>query len=186
MAIPSLGKTLFATGASTALVLALAPGAWAGTRFHDTGSETFDACGLTGIVRTWDAMVNEQQTPHGTAGLVYWVDSIHGVDRVINPLTGLAYTHVYNHVIKDQQITDNGDGTLTLTEHGAGGDSWIAPDGTVQRDTGTVTWQILVDDAGTPTDPSDDEFLQYLGNVRESTGTNIDTDFCDDFLRFTS
>ncbi len=34
----------------------------------------------------------------------------------------------------------------------------------------------LVDNGGTPSDPSDDEFLKFLGVVKESTGRT--DDFC--------
>ena len=37
--------------------------------------------------------------------------------------------------------------------------------------------EVLIDDGGTPTDPFDDEFLEFLGVVKESTGRS--DDFCD-------
>ena len=39
-----------------------------------------------------------------------------------------------------------------------------------------MRFKILIDHGGTPTDPSDDEFLEFLGVVKESTGRS--DDFC--------
>ena len=47
----------------------------------------------------------------------------------------------------------------------------------IARDPGQTRVEILVDHGGTPTDPSDDEFLEFLGVVKESTGRS--DDFCE-------
>lgn len=44
------------------------------------------------------------------------------------------------------------------------------------RDPGQIRFKILIDTAGTPSDPSDDEFLAFLGVVKGSTGRS--DDFC--------
>jgi hypothetical protein len=44
------------------------------------------------------------------------------------------------------------------------------------RNPGQVRFEILIDNAGTPSDPSDDEFVEFLGLVKESTGRT--DDFC--------
>ena len=46
----------------------------------------------------------------------------------------------------------------------------------IARNPGQVRFEILIDHAGTPTDPTDDEFLAFLGEVKESTGRT--DDFC--------
>jgi len=72
---------------------------------------------------------------------------------------------------------------------GSGSDRWYDGNGKlVLRDPGLTRWEILIDDAGTPVDPSDDQFIDFLGIVTGSTGRN-DTagrDFCDDLIQFTS
>jgi len=47
---------------------------------------------------------------------------------------------------------------------------------------------VLVDHNGTPSDPSDDVFLEDLGVIKPSTGTNgtEGRDFCEDFFIATS
>ena len=47
----------------------------------------------------------------------------------------------------------------------------------IARNPGQVRFEILVDHGGTPTDPSDDEFLEFLGVVKESTGRS--DDYCE-------
>lgn len=70
-----------------------------------------------------------------------------------------------------------------------GNEKWYGPDGKVLfRNPGQVRFEILIDHGGTPGDPSDDEFLEFLGIVKDSTGRNDleGRDFCDDLVEFTS
>ena len=46
----------------------------------------------------------------------------------------------------------------------------------IARNPGQVRFAILVDHGGTPTDPSDDEFIEDLGQLKGSTGRS--DDFC--------
>jgi len=88
---------------------------------------------------------------------------------------------------KDLKVTDNGDGTLTILVNAAGGQRIYGPDGKLLfRDPGMVRYEFLIDHNGTPTDPEDDEFLEFLGVVKGSTGLNESEgrDFCDDIRMF--
>jgi hypothetical protein len=72
----------------------------------------------------------------------------------------------------------NGDGTLTILILATGNDVLYGPDGkAIGRNPGQIRFEILVDHGGTPTDPSDDEFLANLGAVKGSTGRS--DDFCE-------
>jgi hypothetical protein len=78
---------------------------------------------------------------------------------------------------KDLRVTDNGDGTLTVLVVATGNAVVYREDGkAIARNPGQTRFEILVDHGGTPTDPSDDEFLAFLGIVKESTGRT--DDFC--------
>ena len=44
----------------------------------------------------------------------------------------------------------------------------------IARNPGQSRWEILIDNNGTPQDPSDDEFLEFLGDVKGSTGRTDD------------
>ena len=79
---------------------------------------------------------------------------------------------------KDQRVTDNGDGTLTILVLTTGNEVLYGEDGkAIARNPGQLRFEFLVDHGGTPTDPSDDEFLEFLGVVKDSTGRN--DDFCE-------
>ena len=180
--------------ASTAALVLVATPAQAGQlfhdRFHDAGSEVFDDfCGIDGVVLDFDVDGIVHAEGHGTAQLAYFMDNVHGWESFTNPETGGSYLHVFNSVIRDQTVTDNGDGTLTIVTMGAGGDRWYASNGSLTlNDAGTIRFAVLVDNNGTPADPNDDVFLEDLGIVKPSTGTN-DTegrDFCEDFFIATS
>jgi hypothetical protein len=86
-------------------------------------------------------------------------------------------TSVENSTFNDVNVTDNGDGTLTILVLGAG--NFVTYDQTgkaIARNPGRVFFEVVVDHAGTPQDPTDDEFLEDR-LVRESTGLN--DDFCE-------
>ena len=80
-------------------------------------------------------------------------------------------------LFKDLDVTDNGDGTLTILVMGTGNFTVFGENGkAIARNPGQVRFEILIDNNGTPQDPSDDEFLEDLGLVFGSTGRN--DDFC--------
>ena len=173
-AVPALG-----------LVLAgLATTADAGQVFRETIHDEReivleDYCGVQGLTvelsSTLDMRV--QITPHGQAGLAYFLQ--HGTVREVltNPATGTSLTSVARVTEKDLRVTDNGDGTLTILDLSTGNAVLYGPDGkAIARNPGQTRFELLIDDGGTPTDPSDDEVVRQ-GVVKESTGRN--DDFCE-------
>jgi hypothetical protein len=124
---------------------------------------------------------------HGPDGLGYALETFHGTESFTNLANDKTITHVFNTVSKDLKVTDNGDGTLTILVLAAGSDKIFGPDGEfLFNDPGQTRFEILIDHGGTPTDPSDDEFLEDLGVVKGSTGRNDleGRDFCDDIHEF--
>jgi hypothetical protein len=94
-----------------------------------------------------------------------------------NVANGIAITGTEMTVRRVLQTTDNGDGTLTVLVLLTGNRATYGPDGkAIARDPGQSRSEFLVDHNGTPTDPSDDEVLAFLGVVKESTGRT--DDFC--------
>jgi hypothetical protein len=124
---------------------------------------------------------------HGPDGLGYALEAVHGTESWTNLANDMTFTHVFAGVDKDLKVTDNGDGTLTLLVMNAGVDKAFGPDGELLFiDSGTIRFEVLIDHGGTPTDPSDDEFVEFLGVVKDLTG-RTDTfgrDFCDDIHEF--
>jgi len=61
------------------------------------------------------------------------------------------------------QITDNGDGTLTVRGLSPSRVSVRGPDGRpLSHFSGLSTYELLIDHGGTPGDPTDDEVLEFL------------------------
>ena len=76
---------------------------------------------------------------------------------------------------KDLKVTDNGDGTTTILVQQTSNQVLYGPDGTVLAlNVGQTRFEFLVDNGGTPADPSDDQFLEFLGEVRDPTGHQAD------------
>ena len=158
--------------------------------FHDEGSETFvDFCGDLDVIHSWDVSGNFLAAIRGADGLVRFQDSVRGMDVWTNTETGRSYTQIWTANSRDLKVTDNGDGTLTLLVQASGGARWYDGDGKlVLRDPGLVRFEVLIDHNGTPSDPFDDEEIEFLGLVKGSTGLNETEgrDFCEDVILFTS
>jgi hypothetical protein len=132
--------------------------------------------------------VNFLLNSHGD-GLFYDHQSFHQTTTFTNLATDKSMTQINNFIQKDLKVTDNGNGTLTVLVLSTGSTKLYGPNGELLfRDPGQNRVNILIDDGGTPADPFDDEFLDFLGVVKESTGLNelAGRDFCDDLRQFTS
>ena len=82
---------------------------------------------------------------------------------------------------QDLRITVNDDGTLTILVLATGNATVYGPDGkAIARNPGQVRYEVLLDYNGTLADPFDDVFLEFLGQVKGSTGRN--DDFCEAVL----
>jgi hypothetical protein len=88
-------------------------------------------------------------------GLAYFVQNV----KSSSTFTALAsedrwVTSVENSTFNDVNVTDNGDGTLTILVLGAG--NFVTYDQTgkaIARNPGRVFFEVVVDHAGTPQDP---------------------------------
>ena len=135
-----------------------------------------------------EADIHELVKPRGPDGLIYFAANVRVVDSWTNLATDKTFTIEATFLDKDQRVTDNGDGTLTILIKSPGQQKVYGPDG--QRlflDAGIFSFEILVDHGGTPTDPSDDAFLADLGVVKVTGRSDTaERDFCEDFREFTS
>jgi|SRR5262245_2731974 len=175
-----------AAGLAAAAVLATPAAAGAKPleheHFHDEEHETILECGLT---LQHDLVVDGQflLKSRGPEGLAYGSEQLRGTETFTNLANGHTFVIEFANNNKDMRVTDNGDGTLTIVGQGTG--NFVVSGShspVVLRDTGMTRVEVLIDNAGTPTDPSDDEFLEFVGVVKESTGRNDLGDFCDDLL----
>jgi hypothetical protein len=105
------------------------------------------------------------------------MDHVDGTFVDTNVANGNSITGTFKTVRRAMDATDNGDGTLTVTFLATGNDVTYGADGkAIARNPGQVRFEFLIDHNGTPTDPTDDQFLAFLGFVKESTGRT--DDFC--------
>lgn len=137
-------------------------------------------CEVEGLTVRFDisrvGMVNA--VPHGPDGLVYFGFNLKVTEVVTNLANGNSVTSFSTVRDKDLRVTDNLDGTLTILVLTTGNSVLYGEDGKViARNPGQVRFEILIDNGGTPTDPSDDEFLEFLGLVKGSTGRS--DDYCE-------
>jgi hypothetical protein len=91
---------------------------------------------------------------------------------------GVTTRVLVNSPSRDLKVTDNGDGTLTITVLATGNATLYGPNGNaIARNPGQLRFRFDVDDGGTPTDPSDDQEIEGTFEViKGSTGRS--DDFC--------
>lgn len=165
--------------------LALAASATAGQLFREAfhEEETFvidDFCDVTGLTVEDEFALDGrvQAVSHGPDGLAYFLQHGLWTEVLTNVANGKSANSVANVIEKDQRVTDNGDGTLTILILATGNAVLYGADGkAIARNPGQLRVELLVDDGGTPTDPSDDELIADLGPVKGSTGRS--DDFCE-------
>ncbi len=178
--------------AASAMALAVLPAAPAAAQpydrgtFHDVNTFTVD-CGdlqLDGVEVADGRFLAVQRGPDG---FVYSLEVSTHTRTFTNPDTGKYIVQVVKGLFgKDQTITDNGDGTLTIDS--------LSPSRVVDYDSsgnvigaadGVAIYRFLIDDNGTPQDSSDDEFLDYLGIVKLA-GHDTHPPLCDAARQYTT
>ncbi len=113
----------------------------------------------------------------GPDQLAFFQEHVKVSEVMTNVATDGFVTIASTVMSKDHRVTDNGDGTLTILVLATGNSVvYDATGKAIARDPGQVRFEILIDHGGTPADPSDDEFLEFLGVVKGSTGRS--DDFC--------
>ena len=178
---PWLGA-LLALAATTALVAATAATAGQVVKdaFHEEGTFVVeDFCDVVGmdVEISFVLDVRVHIVPHGRDRLDYFLQHGTRTEVLTNLANGKQVTSLASVIEKDMRVTDNGDGTLTILIQATGNAALYGANGkAIARNPGQVRFEILVDHGGTPTDPSDDEFLEDLGLVKGSTGRS--DDFC--------
>jgi hypothetical protein len=158
--------------------------------FHDVFTSDVYDCGGTPAQDAGDVSGNFVFNQRGSSAFPYLRESVHGTVVTTNLDTGGTYTNVFTANSRDHVITDNGDGTITITVYASGGSRFYDTNGElVLKDPGQTRFAFDVDYNGTPDDPSDDvEVPDSFRVVRSSTGNSdlSGRDFCADLLEFTS
>jgi hypothetical protein len=158
--------------------------------FHDVFTGDVYDCDGTPAQDSFDVAGNFLFNQRGSSPFPYYRESVHGTVITTNLETGGTFTNIFSASSKDHTITDNGDGTITITTIAAGGSRFYDADGKlVLKDPGQTRFAVEIDYNGTPGDPSDDvEVPGSFRVIRPSTGNSdlSDRDFCADLVEFTT
>lgn len=121
-----------------------------------------DVCGDLDAAVTFDDRGNLIGRISGNNRLPRYTVKHHYSATWTNPATGKALTFLGGYTDQDLQATDNGDGTLTIVGRTGGSERSYGPDGQLLHvQSGRTDWRVLLDDAGTPTDPSDETVIDF-------------------------
>ena len=152
-----------------------------GGSFHDEFSETVtDFCGVPGLTVDIDSVVDGtfRIGSQGKSRLPYYTEHVDFTQVFTNVANEKFATTKESVNAKDLRVTDNGDGTSTVVAFATGNATIYNSSGkAIGRNPGQFRSVILIDNGGTPTDPSDDDFIEELEVIKESTGRT--DDFCE-------
>ena len=155
------------------------------TVVHPDGSPDF--CGDLGfdVVETTHEEGTFVLGTRGRSGTVYAGARFTGTTTWENPANGRQFRMEYAGTDRDQRVTDNGDGTVTIEVQVTGPDRYYANGEFVFLDAGLARFRIVIDQMGTPADPADDEFVEFLGldkyvGAQQTNGR----DWCADITQF--
>jgi hypothetical protein len=145
--------------------------------FHDEGTWVIENfCGVAGLTVTDEFVFDGKDgaLQRGPNGFEYFHENLKETEVLTNVVNGKTVTLVNRANGKDLKLTDNGDGTLTAVTFGTGNTVLYGPDGkAIARNPGQSRFELLIDQRGTPTDPSDDELIS-IELVKGSTGRSDD------------
>jgi hypothetical protein len=150
-----------------------------GTIHEELNLVLTDFCGADGLDVDFEGTrdIEFAVRSRGSAQLPAYSARVTGTGTWTNPDNGHVVTEFFHGIEKDLRVTDNGDGTFTILVMATGNSTYYGADGkAIARNPGQARWEILIDNNDTPQDPTDDEFLEFLGDVKESTGRT--DDFC--------
>jgi hypothetical protein len=185
------GRTLFSSSlAAAGLCLVATPAVaqpFEQVRFYEEGSTTVDDfCGDLHVrIDFHDQGVVVGRTA-GKSQFLRYTQSHHGGSSFTNLATDKAFTITWNYLNQDLQVTDNGDGTLTILWQVPGPERIFGPDGHVLNTSGgTMRLETILDHGGTPYDPSDDTFVSETLVSSNGGQPQDEFDFCDAFRTLT-
>ena len=121
---------------------------------------------------------------HGD-GNYYGASSVEVRGSWTNVETGESFTFVRRGSDKDVHVTDNGDGTITIDVANTGVTTYYDDEGArLFKAVGRATGQIVIDINGTPENPDDDEFLEFIPGDLHGRWDTEGRDFCADVMEF--
>ena len=129
-------------------------------------------------------VITETGIARGGGELEYFSFHVSAEDTFTNVETGVSFRSVDAFSGRDQKLTLNADGTLTVEFMDRFSSKLFGSDGKlVGLDAGTVAGTLVID-LGDPEDPEDDTVLSETITRDHGTRTFGERDFCEDVLDF--
>lgn len=146
--------------------------------FHDTYQEIDENfCDVPGLTVQLDSTTDgrDRYTPRGPDRLPYYMQHATDTNVYTNVATGESVTEVELRNENDVRVTDNRDGTLTYIHKNVHKMAmYNEDDKAIAHRTGQLLVELVFDHNGTPTDPSDDQFV----SIRILQSATHGDDFC--------
>ena len=158
--------------------------------FHESFvSDPYDCEGISAVDSS-EVDVHFTAVLRGSSPFPAFREHFAGTVVTTNTDTGGTFTNVFALNNQDHKITDNGDGTITITEDASGISRYYDQFGKfVLKDPGSLRFAFDLDYNGTPGNPDDDtEVPNSFRIIHGPTGnsTFAGTDFCADLRQFTT
>jgi hypothetical protein len=149
--------------------------------FHEVFTNTFEDFCMDGFTVNSVFVVDGSFSlkSRGRDQLLFYAEHANSSETFTNPANPSAGSVVDKTRVndKDLDVTDNGDGTLTIVIQRNGPSTLYGPNGkAIARNPGLVRFELVLDHGGTPTDPSDDTEVSFA-LIKGSTGRT--DDYCD-------
>ncbi len=182
LAVTAVGAVVLTLGVSVSLAAPVEQG-----RFDEQSSRIVDGyCGDLRVLIDFHDQGVFVGRPAGKGRFLRYTASHHGGVTITNLATGLAFTFVWNYLEQDLKVTDNGDGTVSILSQVPGPETIYGPDGQlVTTSGGTMRLLTIIDFAGTPLDPSDDQFVSQEFVSENGGKPQPDIAYCDSFHALT-
>jgi len=158
--------------------------------FHDSFvSDPYD-CDGTPAVDSSEVDIHLTAVLRGSSPFPAFREHFSGTAVTTNLNTGGTFTNVFALNSQDHKITDNGDGTITITDDVSGSSRYYDQFGKfVLKDPGSLRFAFDLNYNGTPGNPDDDTEVPGSFRIIHGPTGNSDLssrDFCADLRQFTT
>ena len=190
LAVRGLAATIAAVAAAAVTTVPANAKVFDKEHFHDSSvSDPYD-CDGTPAVDSNEVNVHITAVLRGSSPFPAFREHFSGTAVTTNTDTGGTFTNVFALNSQDHKITDNGDGTITITEDASGTSRFYDQFGNfVLKDPGSLRFAFDLNYNGTPGNPDDDTEVPGSFRIIHGPTGNSDLssrDFCADLRQFTT
>jgi len=190
LAVRGLAATIAAVAAAAVTTVPANAKVFDKEHFHDSSvSDPYDCDGIPAVDSS-EVDVHLTAVLRGSSPFPAFREHFSGTAVTTNTDTGGTFTNVFALNSQDHKITDNGDGTITITEDASGTSRFYDQFGNfVLKDPGSLRFAFDLNYNGTPGNPDDDTEVPGSFRIIHGPTGNSDLssrDFCADLRQFTT